>query len=115
MKKNFLMMKFGGALFLVFAFILCCSSMDAVAEDDGTEAATAALIGPLCKAIGLLTGGIGRSIAIIVLISLGIMLLLGKVSWGVAIAFGLGVGIIFGAQSIMGMLSTGGTDMCKKQ
>ncbi|AIF81305.1 type IV secretion system protein VirB2 [endosymbiont of Acanthamoeba sp. UWC8] len=65
----------------------------------------------LCNAVNQLTGNIGRSIAILIVISLAIMLFLGKVTWGVAIAVGVGMGILFGAPDVVQLLS-GGT-ACK--
>ncbi len=61
----------------------------------------------LCNAVNQLTGSIGRSIAILIVISLAIMLFLGKVTWGVAIAVGVGMGILFGAQQVVNILSNG--------
>ncbi|MFV9951214.1 MAG: TrbC/VirB2 family protein [Candidatus Midichloria sp.] len=57
-----------------------------------------------------LTGPVGRAITIIVVISLGIMLLLGKVTWGVAIALAVGMGIIFRAKDLAGILLGGSTE-----
>jgi type IV secretion system protein VirB2 len=65
----------------------------------------------LCNAVNQLTGTIGRSIAIIVVISMAIMLFLGKVSWGLAIATGVGMGILFGAKDVVDILS--GDTACK--
>ena len=65
----------------------------------------------LCRVINELTGNIGKVISIIVLISLAIMLFLGKVSWGVAIAFAVAIGILFGATSLV-TLFAGGGDPC---
>lgn len=66
----------------------------------------------MCAAINQLTGPIGRAITIIIVISLGIMLLLGKVTWGVAIALAVGMGVIFGARDVVNILSGGGGMMC---
>jgi type IV secretion system protein VirB2 len=61
----------------------------------------------LCAAIGWMTGGIGSAIATLAIIVIGIGALMGKVSWGMAIIVGLGIGIIFGAEDLVGLLNGG--------
>ena len=61
----------------------------------------------ICNAVNQLTGTIGRSIAILIIISLAISLFLGKVSWGMAIAVAVGMGILFGAKDVVKLLSGG--------
>jgi type IV secretory pathway VirB2 component (pilin) len=55
-----------------------------------------------------LQGKIGRGIATIAVVFLGIGLFLGKLSWGLAVAIGIGIGGIFGADQIVTWL--GGAD-----
>jgi type IV secretion system protein VirB2 len=64
----------------------------------------------LCRALGVIQGGVGRAIAALIIISLAVALFLGKVTWGVAIAVAAGIGLLFGAGGIVGALtgSTGG-------
>ena len=52
-----------------------------------------------------LTGALGKGIATIAIVALGIGLFLGKLSWGLAIATSIGVGMIFGATEIVTWLS----------
>jgi len=66
----------------------------------------------LCQAVKLLTGDIGRVITVMIVVSLGIMLLLGKVTWGVAIALAVGIGVIFGAEGLVGTLTGGNASLC---
>ncbi len=61
----------------------------------------------ICGAVNQLTGTIGRSIAILIIISLAISLFLGKVSWGMAIAVAVGMGILFGAKDVVNLLAGG--------
>jgi type IV secretion system protein VirB2 len=65
----------------------------------------------ICGAVNQMTGTIGRSIAILIIISLAISLFLGKVSWGMAIAVAVGMGILFGAKDVVNLLS--GNTACK--
>jgi len=68
----------------------------------------------LCNAVDLISGGIGKSIAILIIISLAIALFLGKVSWGMAIAVAVGMGILFGAEGMITVISGGGASPCAK-
>ena len=62
----------------------------------------------LCNVIALLQGNIARGIAAGGVIFLGFSLFLGKISWGSALALGLGLGAIFGAQQIVALASNSG-------
>lgn len=70
------------------------------------------IVNVLCNAQNQLTGPIGKAIAILIVISLAIALFIGKVSWGVAIAVGVGMGVLFGAPGIVNLLSGGNTNIC---
>lgn len=61
----------------------------------------------LCNIVGQLSGGIGKSIATIAIIVLGIGIFVGKLSWPLAIATALGIGMIFGAASIVSWITSG--------
>jgi type IV secretion system protein VirB2 len=65
----------------------------------------------LCNAVNLVTGNAGRAICVLVIISMGIMLFLGKVTWGLAIMVAVGMGVLFGANSVVTTLS-GGQSPC---
>lgn len=61
--------------------------------------------GTLCIIVQSLMGPTGNAIAMIAVVFLGVGLFFGKINWGVAVAVGLGVGAIFGADYIVGWLS----------
>ncbi len=63
----------------------------------------------LCAVVGWFTGNTGKGIATLAIIIIGVGALLGKVSWGMAIIVGLGVAVIFGAATLVGNLSPGGS------
>jgi type IV secretion system protein VirB2 len=65
----------------------------------------------MCNATNMLTGTVGKTIAVIIVISLAISLFLGKVTWGLAIAVLVGMGILFGAPSVVSALA-GGANAC---
>lgn len=99
--------------FLVRIFMMLMLTIGAIAPinaySQSTSTNTDAITNTLCNAVNQLTGSIGRSIAILIVISLAIMLFLGKVTWGVAIAVGVGMGILFGAPGVVKILSGGDT------
>lgn len=66
--------------------------------------------GLLCGVAKWFTGSVGKGIATLAIIVIGIGALMGKVSWGMAIIVGLGVAVIFGAPVIVNEL--GGTGNC---
>ena len=58
----------------------------------------------LCSVVGWFTGPVGRGIATLAIIVIGVGALMGKVSWGMAIIVGVGVAVVFGAPEIVGEL-----------
>ncbi len=66
----------------------------------------------MCAVIKQLTGPIGKAIAIIIVISMAIALFLGKVNWGLALAVFVGLGLLFGAESVVTLVTGGGGDLC---
>lgn len=62
----------------------------------------------LCNVVKVVTGRAGSAIATLAILIVGIGALMGKVSWGMAIIVGIGVGVIFGAPQIVQMVNTGG-------
>ncbi len=73
---------------------------------------TDAISDVLCNVINQLQGGIGKGIATIAIVVLGIGLFLGKLSWPLAIATAIGIGLIFGAAGIVGWISPGSGSGC---
>ena len=74
----------------------------------GGGGAPSAISGVLCNVVNWFSGPVGGGIATLAIIVVGIGALMGKVSWGMAIIVGLGVGVIFGAPSIVKALSPSG-------
>jgi len=64
----------------------------------------------LCEVVGWFTGNVGKGIATLAIIIIGVGALMGKVSWGMAIIVGVGVAVIFGAAEIVDDL--GGQGSC---
>jgi type IV secretory pathway VirB2 component (pilin) len=100
------------ALFAAYATMLL--PMDALAVSGGggisaSGAVPTALSDVLCNVVGWFNGPVGAGIATLAIIVIGIGALMGKVSWGMAIIVGLGVGVIFGADTIVSALGAGET------
>ena len=112
---------------LVFSTnLLLCTESYAADDDKGggggkTTDAGAGIANVLCNVIHVAQGATGKTIATLVIISMAIGLFLGKITWGVAIAVAVGMGVLFGANTLVGFLSNttdgGGTvsDVCPKQ
>lgn len=94
-------------LFLTFVVMAFMPSF-AFATTSDTNAVTCVL----CKVVALATGGIGKAIGIIIVISLGIMLFLGKVTWGLAFAVFIGMALLFGAENMITTLTGDETNAC---
>lgn len=85
------------------------------AETDPTDSFT----GVLCELVSWFNGPVGRAIAMIAVITVGIGALMGKVTWGMAVMVAIGIAVIFGAASIVNALAAatvpggeGGTNEC---
>ena len=103
-------------LFLVISFV-CLGTLSpegAYAEDKAApDKNTTQIQLVLCKVIAQISGPIGKTIAILIVISMAISLFLGKITWGLAIAVAVGMGLLFGAKDIVNLISTdGGADVC---
>lgn len=59
----------------------------------------------LCNMFKFVTGKVGRGVAAAAVISLGVFFFMGKVTWGSALAVALGVGAVFGAPSVVSVLT----------
>ena len=113
---------------LVFSTnLLLCNESYAEATTPGktgggnqTQGAGAGIANVLCNVIHVAQGATGKTIATLVIISMEIGLFLGKITWGVAIAVAVGMGVLFGANTLVSFLSDtkGGVtvaDVCPKQ
>ncbi len=66
-------------------------------------AGTGAIARVICSVVLTFTGGIGILLGIIAICILGLTAALGRISWPVALTTVVGIAIIFGAQSILGL------------
>ena len=61
----------------------------------------------LCNVAAFFYGNLGRGLATLAVITLGIGGMLGKVSWGLAVTVGVGIAVVFNAPSIVAALGGG--------
>lgn len=66
-----------------------------------------------CNVVEWFTGPIGKGLATLAIIVVGIGALLGKVSWGMAMIVGVGVALVFGAITIVNTLGAGSAANCQ--
>jgi type IV secretory pathway VirB2 component (pilin) len=109
-----------GFLAIMIALTVMYLPMDAWAQfqtpgsaGNGTGKGSA-LDTAFCNVINWFNGPIGKGIATIAIVVVGVGALMGKVSWGMAIIVGLGVALIFGATTIVGALGGIGNDDCQQ-
>jgi len=101
--------------FTLLVIFLCVSvlfTQTAFATDTPVNSNTLGITNALCAVINQITGPIGKGIATIILISLAISMFLGKLSWGVALAFIVAIGMLFGATSVINMISSNNDAVC---
>jgi len=55
----------------------------------------------LCDIVSYVYGNLGRGLATLAIVIIGVGATLGKVSWGLAMTIGIGIAIIFNAGTIM--------------
>jgi type IV secretion system protein VirB2 len=78
-----------------------------------TAPSTTVISGVVCNIVDELQGPIVRAIAAFAVIFLGFSLFLGKISWGVALALGIGLAAVFGAEQIVDVMAGAGSgDAC---
>lgn len=94
-------------------FCFCIATLISILTPNTALAATQAsgdAIGTvLCTIVGALQGTIGKAVATIAIVVLGIGLFLGKLSWPLAVATAIGIGMIFGASEMVTWISAGTT------
>lgn len=61
----------------------------------------------LCNGGAVFQGNAGKGLGTIVICTLGVGALLGKVSWGLAIMVGTGIGVVFGAGALFKQMYNG--------
>ena len=94
------------SLFISFGLMTIILLISNLVFADDTAASGGAIGDTLCNIVAAIQGRIGKGIATIGIVALGIGLFAGKLNWPLAIATAIGIGLIFGAASIMDFIST---------
>jgi type IV secretory pathway VirB2 component (pilin) len=98
MKKRFNKAK--AAAYLTLGNLLCMSTAQAEGDVGTIEKALKGLT-------DILMGNTAKAIAVIAIAGMGYMTISGKMAWQKAILICFGIGIIFGAKTIAGLLGAG--------
>ena len=93
------------ALSFVF-FTISVYAADAAGPAGSTLVSTA-----LCRVYYIFAGPIGKILAVLTLIMIGISFFMAKVTWTTAVTVFLGIGAIFGAPKLVQFIA-GGTEVC---
>jgi len=94
------------SFFMLMVASAVLPSFSANAQTSGTATANNnALVDTMCNALKLVTGNAGKAFAAFAIISLGIGFFTGKVSWGLMIGVAIGMAAMFGAPTIVAVLS----------
>jgi len=83
------------------------SGADTPSKVDSANGTSTKVDETVCNIIEILQGNIARAVAAFGIIFLGFSLFLGKISWGTALALGIGIGAIFGASDIVKLIGDG--------
>jgi type IV secretion system protein VirB2 len=103
-KLSFCALKVTMLSFFLFAIapVIAPIASDAFAS---TTADSNALVDAMCNAFSIVTGSAGKAFAAFAIISVGIGFFTGKVSWGLMIGVAAGIAAMFGAPSIVAVIS----------
>jgi type IV secretory pathway VirB2 component (pilin) len=94
--------------FMCVALVLALGASNAFATSSASGMADALCTIPMA----VVNTSIGRGIATLGIIILGIMATLGRITWTQAVVVGVGISVIFGAAALAAMISMGQGDEC---
>ncbi len=61
----------------------------------------------LCEIVDMVYGNLGRGLATLAVVIIGVGATLGKTSWGLAMTVAVGIAVIFNAGTVVGYLGSG--------
>ena len=73
------------------------------------NATNSAMGSALCHIVLIVYGNLGRGLATLAVVVIGVGATLGKASWGLAITVAVGIAVVFNAHTVVGYLGAGGT------
>ena len=71
-------------------------------------ATNSAMGNALCNIVQIVYGNLGRGLATLAVVVIGVGATLGKTSWGLAMTVAVGIAVIFNAGTVVGYLGAGG-------
>lgn len=86
----------------IFLTFLVCAMLVVTLQD--AYATNSAMGNVLCAIVSLVYGNLGRGLATLAVVILGVGATLGKTSWGLALTVAVGISVIFNAHIIVGYL-----------
>ena len=84
---------------ICLAFLLCAVLISL--PDTALAGAAKSISDPICKVVKWFTGPVGKAVATLAIIVIGIGALMGKLSWGMALIVVVGIAVIFGSAEIV--------------
>jgi len=97
-----------GFLAITLTFSSTLLPIEVLAAAGGsTTGAGSSLDNLFCNFLSWIDGPIGKAIATLAIVIVGIGALMGKISWGMAMIVGIGVALVFGAATIVAALGGG--------
>ncbi len=95
---------------ILFSFVISYAYADGLGEN---AEAIDKVTETLCMVTNALGGPVGKTIAILIVMTVAISLFLGKITWGVAITIAVGMGLLFGSTQLVTLIS-GGENPCEQ-
>lgn len=97
---------------LLSRVLVCCLLSALVLMPDAAHAAIYNFADALCSIVCAITGRIGKALATLAVIIIGIAAFFGKVNWGLALMVAVGIAALFGAATIVQIISGSGDPIC---
>lgn len=92
--------------FFVMAFLVI-GYLALMAEPALAAAGQSPMGNVICAIVGIIYGNLGRGLAVLAVIIVGVGGTLGKISWGMAITVAVGIATVFGAVPLVAYLISG--------
>ena len=96
------------SIFTLCILMLATLALTAIPDFAHAAAAEGGIGDMMCGVVGWFNGKTGKGIATLAIIVLGIAAFFGKVTWGMALMFAIGIFAIFGAADIVDAVGSGG-------
>ncbi len=91
-------------------FFIACSGLLLMVPEPAM-AQTSPMGNVMCQLVAIIYGNLGRAIAVLSVIVIGIGATLGKITWGLALTVGTGIATVFGAVPLV-MYLIGVSQIC---